>query len=69
MSEAMISMPVIATYEDVAAYLKLSKKTVYKMVCEGVFPSGVYIGHGRFNLTRLADHIDKHGSFLRKKAA
>ena len=62
---AELSMPVIATYGEISDYLKLSRKTVYKMVCEKRFRPGIYIGQGRFNMSRLRDDIEKRGSYLR----
>ncbi len=57
----------IVRYDDVAAFLRLSKKTIYKMTCQKRFPIGVYLGQGRFNFSRLKECIEKNGTYLRKK--
>jgi hypothetical protein len=62
----------IGTYDDMMKFLKLEKSTLYKMVCHHKLPDGVYLNHGRFNLTKLKRHIEDHGTFCRlkpKKAA
>lgn len=62
----VIPMPAIGTYTDVAGYLKLARRTLYKMTCERRFRQGIYLGGGRFNLSRLRECIEKHGSYLRQ---
>ena len=63
----MIQLPEIGTYEDMAACLKLSRKTVYKMVCHGDFKRGIYLGRGRFNIDRLKTCIEKEGTYLNER--
>jgi len=62
---SQLQMPEIATYAEIAEYLKLSKKTVYSMTHEKRFKQGIYIGQGRFNLSRLKAAIEETGSHLR----
>lgn len=64
-----ITMPEIATYAEVAQYLKLSRRTVYKMCSLGDFRRGVYLGRGRFNMSRLRDCIEREGSYLKDRRA
>lgn len=61
---ATISMPEIGTYSEVSAYLKYSRKTLYKLVCKGEFKRGIYLGGGRFNLNKLRKCIELEGSIL-----
>ena len=68
-NESVIEMPEIGTYAEVAAYLRLSRKTVYKMCSQDTFRKGVYLGRGRFNLSRLKECIEKNGTYLRDKRA
>jgi len=63
-----VDFPQLANYAEVAALLKLSKSTIYKMVHYRMFPPGVYLRHGRFNLTRLKEYIERNGTFLTKAA-
>ena len=49
----LIEMPEIVGYSEISKLLKRSPQTVYTYVCYKKFPRGVYIGGGRFNLTRL----------------
>lgn len=48
----------IGTYTDVSILLKLSKSTIYRMTSNHQLPKGVYLGHGRFNLHKLHEHIE-----------
>jgi len=68
MENKSVDFPQLANYAEVAALLKLSKSTVYKMVHFRMFPPGVYLRHGRFNLTRLKESIERNGTFLTKAA-
>ena len=61
------NFPEIGTVEDVARLLKYSKKTIYKWTSARLFPRGVVIARGRYNLTRLKDTIEKNDSFLTPK--
>jgi len=61
----MIEMPAIGTYNEVAAYLRLKRSTIYKMTHRGAFKPGIYIGQGRFNMDRLRKCIDEEGSYLK----
>ena len=61
-----ITLPAIGTYQEVADYLKLSRKTVYKMCCKKVFARGIYLGRGRFNMSRLKECIEQKGTYLQK---
>lgn len=66
MESTTVEMPTIGTYEDVAQYLKLQKSTVYRMTCRKEFRPGIYIGQGRFNMSRLAECI-QNGTHLQKQ--
>jgi len=68
MDNGSVDFPKLANYEEVAEVLRLKKSTVYKMVHFRMFPPGVYLRHGRFNLTRLKEYIEAHGTFLTKAA-
>lgn len=60
----MIELPEIGDYKTVAAYLKLSRKTVYRMTSTKEFRRGIYLGRGRFNLAKLKTCIEKYGTYL-----
>lgn len=62
----MPDMPQLATYNEVASYLGKPVKTIYNMVTRKAFKPGIYIGDGRFNMTRLKDAIEKGGGYLRR---
>ena len=62
--EQKFAFPEIGTYIEVAFLLKMSTKTIYAY--KSRFPRGVYLGHGRFNISRLKNHIEKNGTFLRE---
>lgn len=64
MNSETISFPMIGKAADVAAILRKSKKTIQNMVTRERFKKGVYIGDGRFNLSRLKEFIEQ-GSYLR----
>ena len=68
MDNGSVDFPKLANYEEVAEVLRLKKSTVYKMVHYRMFPAGVYLRHGRFNLTRLKEYIERNGTFLTKAA-
>lgn len=51
-----IAMPEIATAEEVAAYLKISLKTVYNY--SGIWIPGIYLGRGRYSMVRLKEAIN-----------
>lgn len=57
-----MELSTIGTYQDAADFLKMSKKTIYKKVSLGHFRKGIYIGSGRFNLSRLQQYLDKNES-------
>lgn len=57
-------LPEIGTYSEVAAYLRYSRKTLYKLVCNKEFKKGVYLGGGRFNMDKLRKCIEMEGTFL-----
>ena len=63
-----ITLPVIGTYREVANYLKLSRKTIYKMTCKRQFARGIYLGRGRFNMSKLKECIEKKGTYLHEAA-
>ena len=65
----MIEFPEIGKYADVAAALRLSIKTIYKMTCKKVFARGIYLGRGQFNMSRLKECIEKNGTYLKQAAA
>lgn len=56
MSEVL--MPEIATTEQVAEYLKLEQRTVYNYTGSKAWVKGVYLGRGRYNMTRLKEAIN-----------
>jgi predicted DNA-binding transcriptional regulator AlpA len=58
----MIDFPEIGTYSDVAQALRMSKKTIYKKVSLKHFRKGIYIGSGRFNMSKLQKCIEKDGT-------
>ncbi len=60
-----MDFPEIATYSEVAKALRLSKSTLYSMVSRKELKRGIYIGQGRFNMTRLKDCVVNEGSILR----
>jgi len=66
---AVIQLPEIGTYADIAACLKLSRKTVYKLVCLREFKKGIYLGRGRFNIERLKICIERDGTYLNERNA
>jgi len=53
----MTDFPEIVKAKDVAQLLKLSPRTVFNMASAGKFARGVYIGCGRYNLTKLKECI------------
>ena len=59
-------MPLIGKAEDVARLLLKSRKRVQNMVATKRFKAGIYIGDGRFNMSRLKESIEK-GSYLRDR--
>jgi predicted DNA-binding transcriptional regulator AlpA len=65
----MNEFPEIGTVDDVARFLKYSKKTIYKWSSERVFPRGVVIGKARFNMTKLKECIEREGQFLTRRSA
>jgi predicted DNA-binding transcriptional regulator AlpA len=58
-----ITMPTIGTYSQVAEYLQLARATVYRMTCRKQFKPGIYLGQGRFSMSRLRECIEA-GSYL-----
>lgn len=64
MSTETVSFPKIGKAGDVAQVLCKSKKRVQNMVSKKRFKPGIYIGDGRFNLSRLKECIE-NGSYLR----
>lgn len=60
-----VEMPILADYAEVAKYLGKPLKTLYNMVGRNAFKQGIYIGDGKFNMTRLRDAIEK-GGYLRR---
>ena len=63
----MIQLPEIGTYAEVAAYLRLSIRTCYKMSCRRDFAHGIYLGRGRFNLARLKHCVEEKGTYLKDR--
>lgn len=59
-----IELPEIVTYEEVATYLRLSIKAIYQMVHRKEFRKGIYLGRGRFNMSKLRYCIDQYGTYL-----
>lgn len=59
-----VELPEIGDYNTVAAYLKLARKTLYRMTSQGEFRRGIYLGRGRFNLAKLKMCIEKYGTYL-----
>jgi hypothetical protein len=55
--EFCTALPEIATAEQVAAYLKLTPKTVQNTASKGEFIPGIYIGRNRYNMSRLVECI------------
>lgn len=51
-------MKPLGSYEEVATLLNLSRQTVYGMTSTKKFPLNVYLGHGRFNMDKLEQHIE-----------
>jgi hypothetical protein len=52
---------IVGTYEDLRVLLKY--KTVGGIrtaVCRGQFRPGVYLGHGRFNITYVKELLERH---------
>ena len=62
-------LPMLGTYTDIAAFLRLSRKTVYKMVCHKDFKKGIYLGRGRFNMDKLRAYIEQDGRYLNERCA
>ena len=62
--ETTIIMPVIGKAADVARVLAKSKKRIQNMVSRKRFKPGIFIGDGRYNLSRLKECIE-NGSYLR----
>lgn len=54
----MIQMPEIVTSEELAAYLKVSKKTIQNMVSREELLEGIYIGRDRYNMTKLKQYLE-----------
>jgi excisionase family DNA binding protein len=62
-----IELPEIVTYEEIASYLRLSRKAIYQMVHRNELKKGIYLGRGRFNMSKLRYCIDQHGTHLSLK--
>ena len=65
--QEVIEMPEIGTTEDMARILRLKRRTVYNMVCRKDFRKGIYLGRGRYNLSRLKQCIEESASYLRAR--
>jgi len=59
------TMPEIGTYKDFILMSRKSYSTVSRWVCRRKLKTGVYIGHGMFNLSRVREYLDKDGTFLK----
>jgi hypothetical protein len=53
---------IIGTYKEASEFSKLSIKTLYCLVSRHEIPQGVYLGHGRWNLSRWQEFINKNGT-------
>jgi len=57
----------IMTIDEVAAYVKLSKKTIYRLLIEDRFPGFKLGGSWRFEVKQVNKWIDNQKSNLARK--
>ncbi len=63
----MIEMPEIARTDEVRTFLRVdSASTFYKWMSGKKFKPGIYLGYGRFNMSRLKQCIENEGRFLKR---
>lgn len=49
--------PEVVTTDEIATFLKVAPKTIYNYTSNRLWVDGIFLGHARYNLTRLKETI------------